>query len=45
MVLTELNLPDKGGELLIKDLCAAGFAGYVAVLTAESDPARLKAAP
>ena len=38
VVLTELNLPDKGGELLIKDLRAAGFAGYVAVLTAESDP-------
>ena len=44
VVVCDLNLGGRKGEEAIANFRAAGFKGYVVALTAESDPARLKAA-
>lgn len=44
VVVCDLNLGGKTGEQAVADFRAAGFKGFIAVLTAETDPARLKAA-
>jgi DNA-binding response OmpR family regulator len=44
VVLCSLDLPDMTGDHIIQKMRKDGFTGCIAVLTAETDPARLKAA-
>ena len=44
LILCDLNLDGTRGETAIANFRAAGYQGYIVVLTAESDQARLKAA-